>query len=889
MTVAPGSRVGVFLVADRLGSGGMGEVYRARDTRLDRDVAIKVLPAAVAGDPERLARLQREARTLAGLNHPNIAQIFGLEERGGVSALVMELVEGPTLADRIAQGPIPLDEAIPIARQIADALESAHEQGIVHRDLKPANVKLRPDGIVKVLDFGLARAVVPTASAVGDATRLATITSPALMTEAGVILGTAAYMSPEQAKGKPVDRRADIWAFGVVLAEMLSARRLFGGETVSESLASVLKDQPTIPDAPPAIRQLLGRCLERDPRRRLRDIGEARLVLEDPEVARWPGGERTAAAGRARPGLRWTAAAVTLAAVAAAASWLLKPVPAPVETPLRKFTLPVDNLLYGTARTPQISPDGTRVVYSSSGRLWVRDLSSLDAREIVSGDDPAYYSWSPDSTHVAYISISRRQLMKVPASGGSPRLVAALRQELGSGIATTWTGDGSIIVTTGLPGTGLQRVSDAGGDLTTVLAPPDKDADLHDVSALPDGKGVLYAVDRKEGIVETLMVFSNGSAKPVLHLEGEVLRGPIYSPTGHVLYQRTGNAAGIWALPFSLDTLAPTGDPFLVVPRGEFPSVSREGTLLYMPPSTVGTQELVWVDRAGNATGVGRPQVGLSDPTLSPDGRQIALSAVTNGRSDVWVLDAARGSAARVTFGEGEEANPSWSPAGDRLYFTRTTPPAEMQTIASQAADGTGQMVGVTGGRHVVSTTVSHDGHYVVYSGAGTDVARTGNDLWYLSSTSDATPRLFLEAPAQQGEPRLSPGDRYVAYQSSESGRFEVYVKRFPSGDGKWQVSLAGGRSPRWSRTGDRIYFLEVGTPTRIMEAEISTAGAVRVGTPRVVFDAAKLGGLRLTGWDVAPDGRRFLLVRESPGAPRQVSTMTVVQNWFREFSKNGR
>jgi serine/threonine-protein kinase len=261
---------------------------------------------------------------------------------------------------------------------------------------------------------------------------------------------------------------------------------------------------------------------------------------------------------------------------------------------------------------------------------------------------------------------------------------------------------------------------------------------------------------------------------------------------------------------------------------------------------------------------------------------------VTNGHSDVRVLDAAEGLPARVTFGEGEEANPSWSPAGDRLYFTRTTPPAEIHTLAFQAADGTGQMVGVAAGRHVLSTTVSHDGRFIVYGGAGTEAARTGNDLWYLSPTPDATPRPFLEAPGQQGDPRLSPGDRYVAYQSNESGRFEVYVKPFPSGDGKWQVSHGGGNSPRWSRTGDRLYFLEVGTPTKVMEAEISTAGAVRVGTPRVVFDAAKLGGLRLTGWDVAPDGRRFLLIRESPGAARQVSTMTVVQNWFREFNKTG-
>ena len=382
-----------------------------------------------------------------------------------LTALVMELVEGPTLADRIATGAIPIDEALPIARQIADALEAAHEQGIVHRDLKPANVKIRPDGTVKVLDFGLARAVEP-ASATSAIVDSPTLTSPA-MTGVGVILGTAAYMSPEQAKGKIVDRRADIWAFGVVLAEMLTGTRMFEGETVSETLASVMKDAPVIPDAPPAIKRLLTRCLERDPRARLRDIGEARIVLEDPASAKWAGPISDPSVRRARARVRWAAAIVAATIAGIAIGWVAAAGDdLPVEAPLRKFTLPVDNLIHGTTRTPQISPDGTKIVYSSAGRLWVRDLAALDARAIVSEGDARYYTWSPDSTQIAYVSNDDR-IMKVPAAGGAPAVVTVLRQSLGRDMGTAWTAEGAIVLTT----SDCRALGSSGSPLTAATCP----------------------------------------------------------------------------------------------------------------------------------------------------------------------------------------------------------------------------------------------------------------------------------------------------------------------------------------------------------------------------------------------------------------------------------
>jgi Tol biopolymer transport system component len=872
-----GSRIGSYEVLAKLGEGGMGEVYRARDPRLDRDVAIKVLPASVASDPDRLARLQREARMLAALNDPHIAQIYGLEETGAVTALVMELVEGPTLADRMGQGPLALDEALPIARQIAEALEVAHEQGIVHRDLKPANVKVRPDGTVKVLDFGLARA---TDSVINrDSSLLPTLTSPAQMTGVGVVLGTAAYMSPEQAKGRPVDRRADIWAFGVVLTEMITGRPLFAGESVTETLASVMKDVPQIPDAPPAIRQLLHRCLERDPRRRLRDIGEARIVLENPAVAE----RETASPIPAQTPLAtrpwaWIAAIATTALAAGVAGWALRPMPAADAVPLRKFTLPVEGLQSGPIRMPQLSPDGTKLVYVSNGRLVLRDLTTLQPRELSNAPDLRNAFWSPDSTQVGYISGDR--LWRVPVTGGAPVVVTVLRQGLGNGVGAAWDEDGRIVLTTAVPGTGLQQVSADGGDLTTLVAPePPAEQDFHDVTFLPDGRGLLYALDRGSGLVDTLAVFTGTTKKVVLKIENETLRVPIYARSGHIVYERTTNNPGIWAVPFSLSTLNTTGEPFLVSAQSAFPSLSRDGTLIFLPQAPPRPFEILSVDSNGKVLStIGQPKVGVREPHLSPDGQRVAAGAQANGRYDVWIYDVMRGGQTRLTFGEGDELPLTWSPSSDRVFFARNVPPSQARVLAAQATDGTGNVVEVVASNAVTTAEVSRDGKYLIYSDAGRDSTKTGFDLWYLPLDGGKTPTLFLEAPTAQGEPRLSRDGRYLAYVSNESGRSEVYIKPFPSGEGKWQVSVNGGAAPRWDATGERLFFIEPSADPKAMQASIVTRPALSIGTPAELFKSSATGRRLANGWDVFPDGKRFVLIAQVQTA------ITVVQNWFAEF-----
>jgi Tol biopolymer transport system component len=884
MPLSSGTSIGPYTVSAAIGAGGMGEVYRARDMRLERDVALKVLPQNVPGDNERLLRLQREARTLAALNHPNIAHVYGLETAGGVTAFAMELVDGPTLEDRIAAGAIPLDEAVRIARQIADALETAHEQGIVHRDLKPANVKIRPDGTVKVLDFGLARAVEQAPNA--SASLMPTITSPA-MTAMGVIMGTAAYMSPEQAKGQPVDRRADIWAFGVVFAEMLTGKRMFAGDSVSETIASVIKDPPAIPDAPPAIKALIARCLQRDPRSRLRDIGEARLVLEDPASVNWASSATAAAAPAGGARVAWALISAVVLVAGIGIGWLVRPAPPSVEVPHRTFTLPADNLIHGTQRAPQISPDGTKVAYASlgPGRLWVRDLATSESRSILD-TDAQFFSWSPDSTQIVYVSQDNR-LMRVRADGGTPAVVSVLRQGLGGDGAAAWTADGSIVFTSSLPNTGLQRVPVDGGDLAPLLMPAkDTERDFHDVSALPDGKGLLYVVDRVGGAVDTINVLAGGSAKRVLQIEGETVRAPIYASTGHILFQRTSTNPGVWAVPFSLDDLTTTGDPFLVVPLGTFPSVSREGTLLYMPPGVAGMQELVWVDRTGAAIGtVGRALPGLNTPALSPDGRHVAAVSSEEQHSEIWVFDTTRDAQTRLTFVEGDKTFPAWSPAGDRVFFTWATSPLG-RAIAAQRADGAGQSQVIVKTRRSTASAVSPDGRFVAYAESGTDVAKTGLDLWYAPMDGSAAPREFANDLSPQQDPRFSPDGRYLAYQSFESGGPQVYVKTFPGGDGKWQVSASVGVSPRWSRRGT-LLFLQPGPTYKVMEADVSTVGAFVASTPREVLDLAKVERYT-SGFDVNADATRFLVIRQSATAPRRLPPMTVIQNWFAAF-KNRR
>jgi len=670
MSLAPETTLLHYRLVEKLGAGGMGVVWRAVDTTLDREVAIKVLPEAFALDAERLARFEREAKLLASLNHPNIATVHGLHESRDVRFLAMELVAGEDLAERLARGALPVDDAFGIAHQIAQALEAAHDSGVVHRDLKPANVRITPAGAVKVLDFGLAKAF-----AAGSAERAAspshspTITSVGTLT--GVILGTAAYMSPEQAKGKEVDRRADVWAFGVVLYEMLTGRRLFDGETISETLAAVLMKEiawDALPaDTPPRIRRLLRRCLQRDPQSRLRDAGDARLLIEEVLA----GADREEVRQRPRYGSAFLWAASVFAAVATGVAldrFVPRPVPA---RPLRKFELSVPDV-----ERARISPDGRRLTYVSSGKLWVRDLDRLEARPLEGTEGAGVFFWSPDAAWVAYLADGK--LWKVPAGGGKPTMICDLPGPEGffGRAGGVWERDGTILFTTDR--TGLLRVSAQGGDPKSVLEPqPDEETAFHGVNALPDGRGVVFVVHRTgEGRPkwDTLAAYAAGknTKKILLQVEGQWLMGPVYSSTGHLLYRREPDNPGIWALPFSPSELEVTGEPFLVAPNGKYPSVAEDGTLVYISGGGEREVQPAWVDRGGKLLGtIGEPQrVNRWSLALSPDQGRVALTLGDGDESDVWVYDAIRGTRARLTSTR-DATNPAWSPDGKRIIYHR--------------------------------------------------------------------------------------------------------------------------------------------------------------------------------------------------------------------------
>jgi eukaryotic-like serine/threonine-protein kinase len=609
--VLPGARLGVYEIIGPLGAGGMGEVFRARDTRLQRDVALKLLPVDFASDPGRLARFTREAQLLAALNHPNIAAIHGLEESPSMGAgqpptraLVLELVEGPTLADRLAQGPLPVDEAVPIARQIAEAIEVAHEQGIIHRDLKPANIKLRPDGTVKVLDFGLAKALgAPwtASSAAQDATQSSTLTS--LPTVAGKILGTAAYMSPEQARGGIVDRRTDIWSFGVMLFEMLVGRRPFGGGSISDAMAAILRDEPRwtmlSPSTPPKLRDLVRRTLEKDPRRRLRDIGDARVVLE--EIQSGAGAAEPAALPVRRTSgwmlaMPWALAVASIAA-AGVLAWRARSASAP-DVPTIKYTLAIPNLELERTLLPALAPDGTRVVYSRDGRLWVRELDRLESRPLSGVIGAQFPFWSPDGRQVAYLTSSA--LWRVPIDGGPPVRVASYRFSKGRRTpGGVWRRDGTIVFAPATTGTGLMTVSANGGEFRELITrDPGTETDFHRPSLLPDGQSILLVIDRPDTGADTIGVLMGETRKTILRLNGEFLDSPVYSPTGHLMYHRETTTPGIWAVPVSLERLEVTGRPCLVVPQGSWPAVGANGILLYAESEMSGLEELVWLDVA---------------------------------------------------------------------------------------------------------------------------------------------------------------------------------------------------------------------------------------------------------------------------------------------------
>jgi serine/threonine-protein kinase len=880
--MSPQQSIAHYRITAKLGEGGMGAVYRATDTKLNREVAIKILPDALAADPDYLARFTREAQVLAALNHPHIAAIYGVEDR----AIVMELVEGRDLPT-----PLPLDDALPIARQIAEALEAAHEKGIVHRDLKPANIKLTPDGKVKVLDFGLAKSIEPTVS---TAPNSPTLTLRA--TQAGVIMGTAAYMAPEQARGKVVDKRADIWAFGVVLYEMLTGRQLFGGDTVTDILASVVKDAPdlnALPAAtPPHIRRLLSRCLQKDATRRLRDIGEARIALDEPTESPAPPSPPATAATRPYGWIVATAILGLIASVSGLLAWR-----ATRSNPRPLVRLNVDlgaDALPSLRNMATLSPDGSRVLYlaRSGDKSYALALRFLDQERlaVLPGTEGASSpSFSPDGQWVAFQAGGK--LKKTSINGGNPVVLCDLS---GAVWGTTWSGDGRIAF--GADGSGLRIVAASGGASREITNPSASGHAVHRFPQfLPGDHRLLFTAHSSTGDfdnAEVAAVDLDTNAVKVVVKGGYYGR---YLPSGHVLFVRNGSILGS---KFDPSRLAAEGEPqplieevagSSIVGSGRF-SFTVDGTFVYMAGRTsLSSAPLVWLQPAGNSQPVLPLTARYSTPVVSPDGRSMAFSMGPVGATDLHVWDFRREIMTRLTTGAQGNAFPVWTPDGKRLIYASSS--AGKFALWTRRVDGAGEPVKLAEAPgELMPSSVSPDGKRVAYSAAG---GAAFDDLYTLPlDWSDpehpkaGAPELFLRTPAVDLAPFFSPDGRWIAYTSNESGRHEAYVRPFPGPGAKWQVSAAGGVFPQWSPSGRQIYF--VATDNRMMIADVDTKGGeFSSGKPRL-WSETRLGTApRWTTFNIAPDGKVIAFVPEDATAVSRLFThATFLLNFFDELKR---
>jgi eukaryotic-like serine/threonine-protein kinase len=883
--LASGRKLGPYEIHAPLGAGGMGEVYRARDERLEREVALKVLPQAVASDPERMARFQREAQVLASLNHPNIASIYGLEESGGVRALVMELVEGPTLAERIKQGALPIDETLQITKQIAEALEAAHEKGIIHRDLKPANVKVTPDGKVKVLDFGLAKAFAPD-SGVYDISHSPTLTAEA--TREGLILGTAAYMSPEQARGKALDKRTDIWAFGCVLFECLTGRQAFGGDTVSDTVASILTRAPdfeTLPAATPSrTRELLRRCLEKDVNHRLHDIADARLEIE--ETITQPSGPVAAIAASTLTTTRWGrllpwALVLVLGVGLAVLGWRQF-------HQLRSETQPVVRLTanlppkvsFGDASWPLLAfvPDGTGLVFAGAEegvrQLYLRQIDQWDAVPIRGTEGASRPFLSPDGQWVAFTAA--RKLKKV-AIGGGPA-VELCEAEWGGG---SWSPDDEIVYTKDY-NSGLWKIPAAGGSPQMLTSPDRSKGELGHwwPQILPGRETVLFTAFSTPRERSRIVVRSLKTGEQRTLIEGAVFAR--YASSGHLIYAQ---GETVLAVPFDLRRLEVTGAAVPVLEGVAFEgqngdsqyTVSDNGVLAFLRGSSILTaQNLVSIDRSGRTQSIRENIHAYGGIRLSPDGRRIALGRRESGAPpDVWIQDLERGSLTRLTFGPASNFDPIWTTDGKRILYVSERPVFD---IYWKAADGSGSEEALLStGMDKYPVSVSPDGKTLLMSVSD---PKTDNDLWLLPLEGKREPQPFLTTRFKESTGAFSPDGRLIAYESTESGRAEVYVQAYPAGGSRWQVSTDGGSEPLWTRNGKELVYR---AGKKLMAVPMSPDPGSAPGKPAVLFEGDFSSGERSPGYDVAPDGQRFYFIQQSKQADAQVK-LDIVLNWFEEL-----
>jgi Tol biopolymer transport system component len=897
MSLSPGARVGPYEVVSTLGSGGMGDVYRARDPRLRRDVAIKSLPDSLAASSERVARFQREAQILAALNHPHIGSLYGLEEIGSSRFLILELVEGDTLARRLNSGPLPVPEALAIARQIADALQAAHDKSIVHRDLKPANIGLTPEGHVKVLDFGLAKSV--EAARPDNEASSPTLTGAA--TRLGVVLGSAAYMSPEQARGLPIDKRTDIWAFGCVLYEMLAGRLAFPGQTISDAIAGVLEREPDwglLPTAVPSrVNWLLRRCLAKDPKQRLHDIADARIEID--EALSHPSATAEPTAGAAarvkmRERIAWGAATICLAGFVAFLAMdrgrSVDPQGADMRSYSASIVLPPGVRLSGVAPPGRfaLSPDGRRLALIASDSagppmLYIRALSSRIAQPLGGTEGATHPFWSPDSRFVAFLS--QGKLKKIDASGGEVITLC----DATFGATGTWNRD-DVILFTPTGNSPLFRVPAASGTpvAATALVAESGDVQHSYPFFLPDGQHFLYfVVGSKAGrtVPRGIYVGSLDSKGPdKLVLEGGT--NAKYA-NGRLIFLRAG---ALFAQPFDVDRLELRGQPQALVEQvqttgpsasevtGAF-TLSQTGVLAYQTGSSVVTQ-LTWFDRKGTTLGTLGDPGDYADVALSPDGSRVATSLIDPARNtrDIWTFDIGRGLAERFSFEPGDDFGPNWSrPTGDRIFFSSLRqgsihlyekPSNGSATETLLREDELGKF----------NAHPSPDGRFLIYVAGGGIIARS--DVWFLERFGEKKASPFLETNFIESQPQFSPDGRWVAYMSNKSGRQEVYAAQFSTRDHEIRVSTAGGTLPRWNGNGREIFYVALDGMLTATTVDARTEH-FKVGAPRPLFTVrprpTRLARLDSFPYDVTADGQRFLV---NTFIEEVMPPITLVVNW---------